>query len=189
MCLPKSKNDDDKVSENMCRSLCLATTCPKTDDVTTSQANHNRELKNTVWALRKTAVNSKNGLERERESDQSPAAGCADEADQALHQEMEYVKKSMEVQMRTQEQKQSVDVKADTTEKQFVVYDADLLSGSRPEFFITRTAIVDQLACHALGLIYTRICAEDDVIMTVGRTSVLLSHLSLLDENPRWLTL
>jgi hypothetical protein len=37
--LPKSKNDNDKVAENVCRSLCLVTTCPKTDDVTTSRAS------------------------------------------------------------------------------------------------------------------------------------------------------
>jgi hypothetical protein len=35
--LPKNVNDNNEVAENACASLCLAMSCPKTDDVTSSQ--------------------------------------------------------------------------------------------------------------------------------------------------------
>jgi hypothetical protein len=51
-------------------------------------------------------------------------------------------------------------------------------SGLRPEFFMIRTATVDQFVRS--GYMYTRISGVEDVIMAVGQTLVVLSHLCLL---------
>jgi hypothetical protein len=46
--LPKNKNDNNEVNETTCTSLCLATTCPNTDDVTSSQESGINKIRTDV---------------------------------------------------------------------------------------------------------------------------------------------